>query len=193
MISAVTEDKSLSKCSRILTIVHNAYEVFNTGTSSHSGYGGGGDNEKDFVSNETLGKFHNEKIPFFNFYGMYKNFSDSVGIRHVEDVNNFKYLQSQILLNTICDIDPHQTMLFGSRIGSFQLKEKKGFAEGQLVKATESKEIDLYQNGSLHVIPNWDTFVKLGFKMENVRNIKTADLEDMNIPEGKPLPPCTDC
>lgn len=191
MILKVTEDKSLVQCSKLLTFAHNAYQVVNTGTSSHSG--DSGDNAEDFVSDGTLRKFHDHQIPFFNFHGIYQNFSDSVGIRQVEDVNSFKYLQSQILLNTICEIDPHQTMLFGSRVGSFQLKEQKRFVDGQLVKASESKEIDLFKNGSLHTIPNWDTFVKLGFKMENVKSIKSVDLDAMNLPKGDPLPPCTDC
>ena len=191
IVSTLAEVKSHLKCPELLLFAHNAYETVNTGTSSHTGFNG--DNEKDFVSRETLRKFHDNNIPFFNFHGIYQNFSDSIGIRNVYDVDTFKYLQSQILLNTICEIDPHQTMLFGSRVGSFQLKERKVFSEGQLVKASESKEIDLYKNGSLHMIPNWDTFLKLGFKMENVRNIPTADLEDMHIAKGDPLPPCTEC
>ena len=187
-VLSATKGKNRSK---LLILAHNAYETANTGTSSHSG--GSGDNENDFVSVSTLRKFYDHKIPFFNFHGIYQNFSDSVGSRHVFDVNSFKYLQSQILLNTICEIDPHQTMLFGSRVGSFQLREKKHFTEGQLVKAAESKEIDVFKNGSLHLVPNWDTFVKLGFKMQDVKTMKIADLEEMDIPKGDPLPPCTDC
>ena len=197
---------SVANCSREIVIFHNSFDP--TGS--------------EYIGETTLARFSNHSIPFIDFHGIYKNFSVSTtagerGEREVEDTSSFKYLQTQILLNALCDVDPHQSMLFGSRVGSFllrysplpsfspplsspmipnfyylpPLRHKSHFSDGDLIKGSASKEILLYQNGSLHAIPNWDTFLSLKFDMKMVKTIRMEELEE--LPLGDPLPMCTNC
>jgi hypothetical protein len=57
--------------------------------------------------------------------------------------------------------------------------------EGKLVKSN-TREIFLIQNGSLHHIPNMDTFNALKFDLSKI--IVIPDTEFRNFPKGHPLP-----
>jgi len=102
-----------------LTILHNSEDMVNS--------------NEDKVSESNLLKFKENSLPFINFHGIYENFTKKYNYRMVHDINSYKHLQTQLLLNSICDVYPDQSMLFGSKVGSFLLKEIKVYPEGMLL------------------------------------------------------------
>jgi hypothetical protein len=161
------------KGSSFLALIHNAQDV------------------EDATVESDVSNFLSNKIPFLNYYGVFANFTAKYSKQNVHDMNAYRGLFLQMLLNTVCDISPEQSMLFGSKVGSFQLKEKKIYEEGSLMRPGNSREIFLMSNGSLHAFPNWDTFVAGGYESRNVRPVPPIEWSD--IPMGKPLDPCTKC
>ena len=173
--SSVNSSNPLLKDCKILSVFHNVYDP--TG--------------QDDITYSTRRAFQDHGIPFLDFNGIFKNFTAYSADKMTDDKTAFKSLQTQLVLNTLCDISPEQSMLFGSKVGSFMLHEKKHFEEGSLVRPGNSKEIYLYRNESLHAVPNWDTFLHEGFKSEHVKAIPPDIFNALIL--GAPLPPCSGC
>ena len=169
-----TSDPTLKGC-KYLTLLHSPYDT----------------TDVNDITPEQMNKFYSNKIPFLDFNGIYKNFSSQYTNKQIFDFNPFKHLEVQLVLNSICNVSPDQAILFGSRIGSFQLREIKHFEEGTLLRSGLSKAISVYLNGSLHEVPNWDTFLSHGFDANKIHPVDPEIWDYLDV--GEPLPPCTGC
>lgn len=58
--------------------------------------------------------------------------------------------------------------------------------EGEIIRGSSSRAVFLYQNGTLHLFPNGDTFVKMGFEWGQVKVYYQNEVDAM--PVGLPLP-----
>jgi len=145
----------------------------------------------DEAVESSLLRFLSLNISFLNFHGIMAKYSEQYTKQMVHDVNAYKNLFFQMVLNTICEIYPEQSMLYGLKVGSFMLKEKRYYEEGSLLRPGNSREIFLLRNGSVHAFPNWDTFVAGGYEGKAVRPIPPVEWAD--IPVGSPIDPCTKC
>lgn len=159
---------------RVLPLLHNSHQ-----------------SAEDEASESSLQQFLSNNISFLNFHAIMSKFSAQYTRQSVHDMNSYKSLFAQMALNVICDIQAEQSMLYGLKVGSFLLKEKKVYTEGMLMRAGNSREIFLMRNGTLHAFPNWDTFVSGGYEGKHIRPIPPVEWAD--IPVGSPLDPCTKC
>ena len=75
--------------------------------------------------------------------------------------------------------------------GTWKCTEKRHFEEGALIRASDQKEIFVIRNGTRRSIPNWDTFLHEGFRLQDVQPMDPV--EWINIPLGPSLEPCSSC
>ena len=92
--------------------------------------------------------------------------NDNIHRRMFEGVESFQYNRIRGYVNTL--------IMFTSR--------RKLVKE--LVKGS-GKSIYVVENGILHHIPDWDTFIAYGFDLHNVKYISDAELN--SYPVGEPL------